>query len=378
MKLMKRQRFLIVFLCFGLIGTLCAFSQVAPKPEPDVVIFTDGEKLIGHMTGATGTTLTFKSDMAGEVTVEWSRVQELRTSARFAAIPKGVVLRKLNDAAQIPQGTVSMTDQKLLVTPVPQGSPTTIPVDSVANVVPEDAFEHAFHRQTFLEGWKGGATAGVSLTEATQNSQSFTAALNLVRADPGESWIDLRSRTIFNFNDAYGKVTQPGSPTVKTSLIHFDGEQDWYLNPRLFAFASAALDHSFSQGLSLQQSYGVGLGIVVFKNPNQEFDVKGSANFISQRFNDSSLNKQLFGTVFGETYTRKFAHGILLNEQGGVTPAWNDTKAYSAFASAGLTFPIYHRLGFTLGAIDNFLNDPPPGFKKNSFQFTAGATYGFK
>jgi hypothetical protein len=68
----------------------------------------------------------------------------------------------------------------------------------------------------------------------------------------------------------------------------------------------------------------------------------------------------------------------LLNEQGGVTPAWTDTKAYSAFASAALTFPVYHRFGLTLGALDDFLNNPPPGFKKNSFQFTAGATYSFK
>jgi hypothetical protein len=271
-----------------------------------------------------------------------------------------------------------MTDQKIQVSPTPQGAPATLPVGNVSNIVPEDSFQHAFHRQTFLEGWKGGATAGVSLTEATQNSQSFTAAVNLVRSDPGENWIDLRSRTIFDFNDAYGKVSQSGVPTVKTSLIHFDGEQDWYFNPRFFGFVSAALDHSYSQGLSLQQSYGGGVGLVVLKTANQEIDVKVSGHFSDQDFNGSTLSKKLFGTVFGETYTHKFPHGILLNEQGGVTPSWNDTSAYSAFASAGLTFPVYHRFGLTLGAVDNFLNDPPPFFKKNSFQFTAGATYSFK
>jgi hypothetical protein len=369
---MKRTKWLTLFVCALL------HAQGPAKPEPDVLIFTDGEKLIGHLTSATGTTLTFKSDMAGDITVAWSKVQELRTSEKFAAVPKGVILRKLNDASQVPQGTVSMTDQKIQVTPSQPGTPTTVPVGNVANVVPEDSFQHAFHRQTFMEGWKGGATFGVALTEATQNSESYTAALNLVRSDPGESWIDLRSRTIFDFNDSYGQISQSGMPTVKTSVIHFDGEQDYYFSPRFFGFGSAALDHSYSQGLSLQQSYGGGVGLVVFKKANQEFDIKVSANFIDQMFDDSTLNKRLIGTVFSETYTHKFAHGILLNEQGGVTPAWNDTSAYSAFASAGLTFPVYHRFGFTLGAVDNFLNDPPPGFKKNSFQLTAGATYAFK
>lgn len=376
---MKNMKRIGAFLLLSISSAACMYAQAAPKPVPDVLILVDGEKLIGHLQSATGAALVFKSDVLGNFTVNWDKVQELRTLEKFAAIPKGVILRKLNDTSQIPQGTISAAaDQKIQVNPGPQGTPATLPVANVANVVEEGSFQHAFHHQAFVEGWKGGATGGVSFTDATETNESFTGAVNLVRSDPGESWIDLRSRTIFDFNDAYGKISQSGTPTVKTSTIHFDAEQDFYFNPRFFGFGSAALDHSFSQGLSLQQSYGGGVGLVVVKSANQEFDVKVSANFIDQSFNDSSLNKQLVGTVFSETYIHKFAHGITLNEQGGVTPAWNDTKAYSAFASAGLTFPVYKRLGFTIGTVDNFLNDPPPGFKRNSFQLTAGATYSFK
>jgi hypothetical protein len=37
--------------------------------------------------------------------------------------------------------------------------------------------------------------------------------------------------------------------------------------------------------------------------------------------------------------------------------------------------PVYKRLSLAITALDTFLNDPPPGFKKNSFQFTTGLTY---
>jgi hypothetical protein len=40
--------------------------------------------------------------------------------------------------------------------------------------------------------------------------------------------------------------------------------------------------------------------------------------------------------------------------------------------------PVYKRLSLALSVLDTFLNDPPPGFKKNSFQFTAGASYSFR
>src|SRR4029077_18305774 len=72
---------------------------------------------------------------------------------------------------------------------------------------------------------------------------------------------------------------------------------------------------------------------------------------------------------------RKFAHGILFVENLAVTPAFNNTSAYSGIGNAGLTAPFYKRLNLSMGVVDNFLNDPPPGFKKNSFQFTTGVTY---
>ena len=46
-----------------------AFGQAGASPEPDVLIFTNGEKLIGHLKRSNGATVTFKSDMAGEVKV---------------------------------------------------------------------------------------------------------------------------------------------------------------------------------------------------------------------------------------------------------------------------------------------------------------------
>jgi Protein of unknown function, DUF481 len=61
-----------------------------------------------------------------------------------------------------------------------------------------------------------------------------------------------------------------------------------------------------------------------------------------------------------------------------VTPSFNTPSAYSALATAGLTFPVYERLGFNLSALGDFLNDPAFGSKKNSFHFSAGITYALK
>ena len=369
---------LLLLLTLAHQGLYAQAAASRPKPGPDVLIFTDGEKMIGHLERATDSSVVFTSDIVGEVTVEWSKIQELRSAQKFAAIPKGVKLRRSEDANTVPQGTVTMTDQKVQVKTDSQARSQAIPVGNVGNLVDETSFQDAFRKQSFTQGWKGGATAGLSLTQATQTSRAFTASVNFARTVPNASWLDPRSRTIFNYNQAYGKTSTPGAPSIKTSLFRIDGEQDWYLSSRLYTFVGAAFDHNFSQGLSLQQTYGGGIGVAVFKTDIQEFDVKASMDYINQRFQISALNKSLIASIFSESYSEKFAHGILFNEQAGVAPAWNDSSAYSAFASAALTFPVYHRFGLTLGALDSYLNDPPPNFKKNSFQFTLGATYSFQ
>lgn len=378
---MKHAKWAIPVLIGCILPSGILFAQAAAGAStagPDVLVLKDGEKIIGHLESATASSIVFKSDGMGEVKVDWSKVQELRSDQHFAVIPKGVKLRNSSDRPKVPQGAIAVTDQTVQVKPSAGAEAQHLPAGNVAEVVPEAAFQNAFQHQSFLHGWKGGATAGLSLTEATQKNQTITSALNLVRTTPGVDWLDVRSRTIFDYNQAYGKLTQPGSPAVKTSLVHAGAEQDWYLSPRVFVFGQAMFDHSFSQGLQLMQTYGGGLGLVVFKTENQELDFKASADYIDQRFEVASLNKRLFGSIFGESYNRTFAHGILLNEQAGFVPAWNEMSAYTAFASAALTFPVYHRFGLTVGALDNFINEPPPGFKKNSFQFTLGATYAFQ
>src|SRR5947209_17432144 len=69
---------LLLFFTLAHQGLYAQATASRPKPEPDVLIFTDGERMIGHLERATDSSVVFKSDMVGEVTVDWSKIQELR------------------------------------------------------------------------------------------------------------------------------------------------------------------------------------------------------------------------------------------------------------------------------------------------------------
>jgi len=170
-------------------------------------------------------------------------------------------------------------------------------------------------------------------------------------------------------------VTQPGTPEVKTSIYHADGERDEYFTSTVYALGSVAFDHNFSQGLDLQQLYGGGIGWSVIHKSSQTLDLKGSLDYEKQQFEAPAQNQNLLDSVFAEFYTRKFAKGVALAQEFSVSPAWTNTRAYSAYGSVGLVLPVYKRFSFNANVIDSFLNDPPPTFKKNSVQFTTGLSY---
>lgn len=368
---------------FGLAVALCSLVSLipaalraqAPKSEPDTVVFPNGEKLIGHFESFAGGTAKFKSDTLGEITIDLSKVQEMHTSEPFAVIKKNVKLARGEKDGQIPHGTLTVSNKTVQVNPG-NGQPVqSVAVDDLSNIVDVPSFDKAFQRPGLFQNWSGAIALGTSIVEATQNSLSINSSIALVRAVPTESWLPPRNRTELAFSDTYGKVTQPGTPEVKTSIYHAAAERDEYFTTRMYALGSVAFDHNFSQGLDLQQLYGGGIGWSAIHGANQTLDFKGTADYEKQQFQVSSQNQNLITSVFAEFYMRKFTHGIVLNQQLAVSPAWNNTRAYSAYGSVGLVFPVYKRFGFTTNVIDSFLNDPPVGFKKNSVQFNAGVAY---
>jgi hypothetical protein len=357
-------------------STVIVASGQANNPRPDTIVFLNGDKLVGHFVRSTGSTVTFKSDVLGNLTIDWSKVKELETSAKVAVIRKGVKLRKKETPADVPQGTLAMQDQKLEVTPAPGAPAQSIPVPDSAVVLDQGQFQKALTgRPGLLSDWKGTITAGATIVQATQNNRTFNGAVSLVRAEPTENWLNPSYRTLIIFSESYGELTQPATPTIKTSIFHGAVEQDQYFRPELFAFGRADFDHNYSQGLDLQQTYTGGIGWTVINTSAQELDLKAGMSYIRQQFTSGPPSMNLIGSVFSEHYNRKLPRGVGLDQSLSFTPAWNNTNAYSAAFGTLLTMPVYKHLSGSTGVIDTFLNNPPPGFKKNSFQFTLGLTY---
>jgi len=367
-----------------------AIGQAA-KPEPDVLVFSNGDQLTGTLERGVGDSVVFKSDIVGEVTVPLAKIKELRSNGGFVVLKNG---EKVTRTSKRP-GQITYADNAISVK-APSSPVETVPVKDLAYIIDDATYnKEVTGNPRPLQGWNGSITGGATVVQATQYGETFTAGIALIRAIPTVSFLPARTRTTFNLLETYGKLTQPTIPqttpptpdaVAKTSIFHTDFEHDKYVSPRLYGFAGLSYDHNFSQGLNFQQIYGVGIGWTAIQDAKQELDLKGDIHYEKQAFINPAPtladpnpvitpNQNLVGSTFAELYHRTLPAKILFTESASYIIGWNDFNAYSAIFAAGVQLPVYKRFAMNVNATDNYLNNPAFGYDKNSFQFVTGITY---
>jgi len=373
-----------------LLGGKPPAKKEAPKAPPDVIVFTNGDQLSGTFVREVSGTVTFHSDIVGDIDISWDKIKELRTKTKLAVLNKSVTLEKKKLPANVPQGTVTVADDKVNVHPENNTVIEAIPVKDAEYIIDQSTLnKQLLSEPGFFTGWNGALTAGATIVEATQKQYTFNGAVALARVVPTVSWLNPRNRTTIDFTGSYGKITEKAyvsegvfypATATKSAIYHADAERDWYFTPRVYFLAQTAFDHNFSQGLDLQQIYGGGIGWTVVKQPIQELDLKGTVQYEKQTFINATdgTNQDLIGSTFAGIYMRKLPRGLIFNQQVSYIPAYNNPHAYSANESNTLAIPFYKSLSFSIGTLDSYLNNPPPALpptQRNSFQFTFGATY---
>ncbi len=374
------------------IGRICGAQgdakPVAVKAPPDVLEFTNGDRLTGKLQRAAGGNVVFHSDMAGDLTIPFAKVKSLTSGTEFVALHA----LKPGQVKAVGSGKVTFEAEKVVLTPA-TGAEHTVETKDLSYLIDVPTYAKAVdHHATFMQGWNGMATAGLTLVRSTETATTFTGVVNLVREIPTVPFLPNRNRTTIDVAETYGTNRTPVIPqttpaslpvVVQTSIFHADGERDEYFSPRLFALADVSFDHNFSQGLQLQQVFGLGVGWTPFQDAKQQLDLRGDVHYEKQQLlptvaGASQDNLNLIGSTFQENYRRNLPRKFALTEWANILPSWNDQQAYSANAYLGLTMPIFKRLGTTLAATDNYLNNPAPGYRTNSVQFVTGVTYSLK
>jgi hypothetical protein len=315
--------------------------------------------------------------MLDQVKIPWTKIEELKTARPFVVVSTAKPTQ-LGILEATPSAITVFTEKHISV-PLEQ--------DKTVMIVDPETYQASIATKPELwQAWTGTVSAGINIVEATQSAHSYTGDLALTRTSPRLAWLSPKDRTTLLFNGNFGKLSQPGEPTVRTDIYHGMVEQDEFFSPRYYAFTSATYDHNIAQGLSLQQAYGSGIGAKLLHSDTAQLELKGDLHYTRQDFDSSELISQpylastdnLLASTVSVIGVRKFSNKLVWSATAAASPAYNAAQAFQASGGSSWSMPIYRTLSLNVGLIENYLNNPQPGFRRNSLQFTSGFQFAFR
>jgi putative salt-induced outer membrane protein len=326
----------------------------------DQVVLSNGDRLTGTVTKSDGKTLVIKTDLAGEVTVQWTSVQSLTSAAPLHVVTQGKTV----------VGAVTTSDGSLAVSTAQSGTVDVSKTDVTAlrNDQEQAAYEKSLH-PTLLQGWVGGANLGFALTGGNSETKNLAIAFTADRKTSHDE-IALYTNTIYATNDAAGAV-----PSVTANATQGGARYDRNLTKRIFAFGSADFQTDALQNLNLRSVLGGGLGFHAINTSRTTLDLLGGLNYTRESY--IGMDRNFAALTLGEELTYKLGASTVLAEKLYFFPNLSNTGEYRGTFNLGTITKISKWLGWQNAFGDIYVTNPPAGKKQNDVQLTTGINVSF-
>src|SRR5580658_5064046 len=238
------------FLSAVFCGILFFFPGHVHADAPDTVIFVNGDQLTGKLIGVLAGTVSFHSDILGDVTIPVAKVKSLHAARQFAVVEKNQHMTRKTVVERVPIGSIDLEHDTIHLRP-PQADEKSFPLSQTSSLIDADLFHRELHNEVDpFYGWTGSITLGATLVTATNSAQTYTGAVALVRSIPTTAWLPPKSKTTLNLSATYGlakdsEIISGGNefqaPSVsKTDIKHGDAEYDKYFSQDIFGLVNAS------------------------------------------------------------------------------------------------------------------------------------------
>lgn len=361
--MLRRFELLTLIALFGLSSALFA----------DQVTLKNGDRLTGTVVKSDGKTLVLHTDAAGDVTIQFAAIQEIKTDQELH-----VSLKDGKTAV----GPVSTTDGKIEIA-TKTGGTVEAPKDDVTlmrNDAEQAAYDKSLH-PGLKHGWNGGANVGFSIARGNSQTENLALAFNAVHPTLNDK-ITLYASSIYTKNDL-------ATPSSVANLEQGGLRYDRNINPRLFAFGAADFMSNGLQFLDLRAVYTGGFGFHAIKSDATTLNFLGGINFTHETYSNGPLiagtnafasygvTNKFAALTLGEELNHKLGKSTVVTQNFYFYPDLKDTSQYRGTFNLGTVTKLSKWLGWQNQFGDIYVSNPPEGAKKNDIIITTGLNFSF-
>jgi len=360
-----RRAFILVMLSLSLSAVLVRADQVTLK---------NGDRLTGAIvkTDDDKKTLEIKTDLAGDVTVQWDAVTGIVSSQPLHLT--------LSDGRVI-VGTVTTTDGKLEVATRNAGEVSTehAAIKAIRNDHEQAEFDRLQHPR-LRDYWSGLFDLGLSVTQGNSSTSALSIAGKAARVVP-------KNKFSLYYTQIYAKDSKQDPEVTTANAIHAGVRGEFNLKPKIFVFGFTDFDSDALQNLDLRNVLGGGFGYHLIHSKNTQFDVFGGASFNQEYFSSyvtanpapppdeilvPSETRHSAELLVGETLSAKIGSRTMFTEQLTFFPNVSDLGDYRINFDATATTKVKTWLGWQVTFSDRYISNPPLNLKGNDLLLSTG------
>lgn len=343
------------------------FLVVCSPLFADQIVLKNGDRLTGTIEKSDNKALVMKTEFAGEVTVQWPAIQEIKSEQ-----PLHVGLKEGKTLV----GAVTTNDGKIEVSTKNAGN-VEVSKDTVI-VMRSDAEQLAWEKLQhpgFLEGWEGGLNLGYGLTAGNSETKNLALAFTGTRTGLHDK-LSLYAASVYSANDLATAATRVTANTNKGGARY-----DRDIIPRLFGFVNADFFTDALQDLNLRSVVGAGLGLHAIKKPSTTLDLLGGIAYTRENYTQLAPLPRLIhnfaAAQIGDEFMHKMAKSTVITQKAYFFPDLSKGGEYRATFDLGTVTKINKWLGWQNMFGDVYVTNPPTGKKKNDVVFTTGLNVTF-
>jgi putative salt-induced outer membrane protein YdiY len=329
---------------------MAAALATATAAAADEIVFTNGDRLTGTVTGMKDGTLSIDSEVAGTIGVSLEAVRTFSTDAPIAIyLDDGTVLRDVVHMDE--DGRVRTAgDAETAAQPVP-----------FARV---DAINPPYGR------WRGSVSAGGTVTRGNSETESVHAGAAARRRTEYDR-ITLAGEYLFTSQE-----NDDGSKETTADYWGVRGKYDYFVTEKLYPFAAMVAERDRIADLDLRLIPSAGLGYQWVEREDLSFLTEAGLAWVYEEYRNGDSDERISARVaYAGSYRPR--EGVTLFHDMEVFPSLEDIGDFNLIANGGVRVSLVASLFTELKAQWRHDQTPAEDAERNDYRYLMSLGWSF-
>jgi putative salt-induced outer membrane protein YdiY len=332
--------------------TLVCLALFAPVGRADELVLKNGDRLTGKLVHLVEGKLVFKSDAAGELTVNLADIQTFSTDEPITV--------NLKDGTSFKQKVLSAEAGRFAVEGRADLKAQQFAVADIVSINPP------------APRWTGDISVSVTSTHGNTRTETIGASANFTKRT-------VQDRTTVNVDYAKGEQKDPdtGQTVTTEDWWRLKGKYDYFFSKKAYGYLDGRYEKDAVAELDRRVIVGVGGGYQWIESDDMNFSTEFGLASLYEKFTNQTESNSEMSLQLGYNFDKKLRKNIKFTHDLTYYPAIDKFSDYFLTTTAGIRADFTERTFMTFKAIFNYDATPAIGRGSTDTKYFLGVGYRF-